>query len=44
MVGIDEIYRACNVQIEGQNFQVDLVPLIIQDFDVILGMDWLGRH
>ena len=24
--------------------QVDLVPLTIQDFDVILGMDWLGKH
>jgi hypothetical protein len=43
-VDIDEIYRGCNVQIRGQNLQVDLVPLTIQDFDVILGMDWLGKH
>ena len=43
-VDIDEIYRGCNVQIGGQNLQVDLVPLTIQDFDVILGMDWLGKH
>jgi hypothetical protein len=24
--------------------QVDLVLLTIQDFDIILGMDWLGKH
>ena len=24
--------------------QVDLVPLTIQDFDIILGIDWLGKH
>jgi hypothetical protein len=43
-VDINEKYRGCNVQIGGQNLQVDLITLTIQDFDVILGMDWLGKH
>ena len=30
--------------IEGYEFRANLVLLDIQDFDVILGMDWLSRH
>ena len=34
----------CRVIIEGYDFMANLVLLDIQDFDVILGMDWLSRH
>ena len=34
----------CRVIIEGHDFRANLVLLDIQDFDVILGMDWLSRH
>ena len=34
----------CKVIIEGHDFRANLVLLDIQDFDVILGMDWLSRH
>ena len=34
----------CRVIIEGHEFRANLVLLDIQDFDVILGMDWLSRH
>ena len=30
--------------IEGREFMANFVLLDIQDFDVILGMDWLSRH
>jgi hypothetical protein len=43
MADIDEIYKGCNVQIKGQNLQVDLVPFTIQDFDIILRMNWLDK-
>ena len=34
----------CRVIIEGHEFRANLVLLDIQDFNVILGMDWLSRH
>ena len=34
----------CRVIIEGHEFRANFVLLDIQDFDVILGMDWLSRH
>ena len=40
----DRVYMGCRVIIEGHEFIANLVLLDIQDFDVILGMDWLSRH
>ena len=41
---VDRVYLGSTVIIEGREFLADLVVLDIQDFDVILGMDWLSRH
>ena len=40
----DRVYMGCRVIIEDHEFMANLVLLDIQDFDVILGMDWLSRH
>ena len=40
----NRVYMGCRVIIEGHEFRANLVLLDIQDFDVILGMDWLSRH
>ena len=40
----DRVYMGCRVIIEGHEFRGNLVLLDIQDFDVILGMDWLSRN
>ena len=40
----DRVYMGCRVIIESYEFRANLVLLDIQDFDVILGMDWLSRH
>ena len=41
---VDRVYMGCRVIIEGHEFMANLVLLDIQEFDVILGMDWLSRH
>ena len=38
---VASIYRACIVAIEGVELLVNLMPLSMTHFDVILGMDWL---
>ncbi|WCJ39071.1 Transposon Tf2-6 polyprotein [Euphorbia peplus] len=40
----EHVYRDCNVKIGEHELLANLVPLAIQEFDVILGMDWLSRH
>ncbi|WRX12255.1 hypothetical protein QQP08_004742 [Theobroma cacao] len=37
-------YRDCGIKVGEEEFMGDLIPLEIQDFDLILGMDWLSTH
>ena len=34
----------CEVLVESVILKVNLIPLEMHDFDVILGMDWLSTH
>ena len=41
---VNIIYRACVVTISYWELQVDLVLMTMQDFDVILMIDWLATY
>ncbi|XP_024982965.1 uncharacterized protein LOC112519201 [Cynara cardunculus var. scolymus] len=41
---VREIIRSCVLGIEGKEFWVDLIPMAIGGFDVIIGMDWLAGN
>ncbi|KAJ4961262.1 hypothetical protein NE237_021172 [Protea cynaroides] len=43
-VALTKYYGPCMVCIEGRDLEASLVILEMADFDVILGMDWLGHH
>jgi hypothetical protein len=43
-IHIDDIYRGVKLYIGGLELRVDLMPLELYDFDLILGMDWLSKH
>ncbi|KAJ4961944.1 hypothetical protein NE237_021854 [Protea cynaroides] len=43
-VALTEYYGPCTVRIEGRDLEASLVLLEMADFEVILGMDWLGHH
>lgn len=38
-----DVIRGCILEIFGVEFQIDLVPIAIEDVCVIVGMDWLSR-
>jgi hypothetical protein len=44
IVEVNDIYKGCRVIIEDHEFNVDLIPLKMVDFDMILGMDYLSSH
>ncbi|GJY22959.1 putative reverse transcriptase domain-containing protein [Tanacetum coccineum] len=44
LVEINKVIRSCKLEIEGQTFNVDLIPFGHRSFNVIVGMDWLSRH
>ena len=41
---VDEVYKNCVLKIGEKELLVDLMPLSIHDFDLILGMDWLATY
>ncbi|KAI3684706.1 hypothetical protein L6452_33931 [Arctium lappa] len=34
----------CTLEIDGNSFGVDLLPMAIGGFDVVIGLDWLSRY
>nr|GEV45831.1 putative reverse transcriptase domain-containing protein [Tanacetum cinerariifolium] len=43
IVGIDTIIRGYTLNFLNQPFNIDLMPVELGSFDVIIGMDWLRR-
>ncbi|GJU04071.1 putative reverse transcriptase domain-containing protein [Tanacetum coccineum] len=43
IVGIDTIIRGCTLNFLDHPFNIDLMPVELGSFDVIIGMDWLRR-
>ncbi|GKG27333.1 reverse transcriptase domain-containing protein, partial [Tanacetum coccineum] len=38
------ILRCCTLGLLGHPFNIDLMPIKLGSFDVIIGMDWLSNH
>ncbi|GJV29457.1 putative reverse transcriptase domain-containing protein [Tanacetum coccineum] len=43
IVGIDTIVRGCTLNFLNHSFNIDLMPVELGSFDVIISMDWLRR-
>nr|GEW76325.1 putative reverse transcriptase domain-containing protein [Tanacetum cinerariifolium] len=43
IVGVDTIMRGCTLNVLNHPFNIDLMPVELGSFDVIIGMDWLRR-
>ncbi|KAE8736307.1 putative ATP binding protein [Hibiscus syriacus] len=41
---LDRIFRECPIEINGEIFLADLMELPFEEFDLILGVDWLDKH
>nr|GEU41223.1 reverse transcriptase domain-containing protein [Tanacetum cinerariifolium] len=44
IVGVDTIMRGCTLSFLKNPFNIDLIPVKLGSFDVIIGMYWLRRH
>ncbi|KAJ0644346.1 putative nucleotidyltransferase, Ribonuclease H [Helianthus annuus] len=38
------VVPGCNLILAGQAFSIDLIPIVLGSFDVVIGMDWLSQH
>ncbi|GJR92695.1 putative reverse transcriptase domain-containing protein [Tanacetum coccineum] len=38
------VLRGCTLGLLGHPFNIDLMPIVLASFDVIIGMDWLAKN
>lgn len=36
-----DVYRGCTLEVSGEKFPIDLIPIAMQELCVIVGMDWM---
>ncbi|KAE8687190.1 Detected protein of unknown function [Hibiscus syriacus] len=41
---VNKVFRRCPLEVQGEIFLADLIELPLEEFDLILGMDWLNKH
>ncbi|KAI3735922.1 hypothetical protein L6452_15448 [Arctium lappa] len=41
---IRDVLKDCTLSIEGKKFLINLMPMVIGGFDVVVGMDWLADN
>jgi len=39
-----EIFRGCKLTVKEEEYPIDLIPMTLGEFDVIIGMDWLSKY
>nr|GEU49662.1 hypothetical protein [Tanacetum cinerariifolium] len=44
VMGVNTILRGCTLDFLNHPFNIDLMPILLDSFDVIIGMDWLREY
>ncbi|GJX01639.1 putative reverse transcriptase domain-containing protein [Tanacetum coccineum] len=44
IIGVNTIIRDCTLNFMNHPFNIDLMPVPLGSFDVIIGMDWLAKY
>ncbi|GKA99306.1 putative reverse transcriptase domain-containing protein [Tanacetum coccineum] len=44
LVGTNTVIQGCTLILLNQPFKIDLMPIKIGSFDVVIGMDWLSKY
>ncbi|GKF23106.1 putative reverse transcriptase domain-containing protein, partial [Tanacetum coccineum] len=44
IIGVNTIIRGCTLNFMNHPFNIDLMPVPLSGFDVIIGMDWLTKY
>nr|GEX93555.1 putative reverse transcriptase domain-containing protein [Tanacetum cinerariifolium] len=44
IIGVNTIIRGCTLNFMNHPFNIDLMPVPLNSFDVIIGMDWLTKY
>ncbi|XP_071695134.1 uncharacterized protein [Rutidosis leptorrhynchoides] len=40
----DKVYRDCILTLAGMSFKIDVIPIKLGSFDLVVGRDWLAKN
>ncbi|XP_022024307.1 uncharacterized protein LOC110924623 [Helianthus annuus] len=44
LIETNEVVRGCSIQLDDHSFSIDLLPVELGSFDVVVGMYWLSKN
>ncbi|GJR23475.1 reverse transcriptase domain-containing protein [Tanacetum coccineum] len=44
LVGTNSVIQGCTLTLLNQSFEINLMPIKLGNFDVVIGMDWLSKY
>ncbi|GJY58479.1 reverse transcriptase domain-containing protein [Tanacetum coccineum] len=44
IIHVANVFQNCEVEIDNENFLIDLIPMPMGEIDVVIGMDWLSKY
>nr|GEW79505.1 hypothetical protein [Tanacetum cinerariifolium] len=44
VVTLSKVYHDVEIETDDSVFKIDLIPIVLGAFDIVIGMDWLDRH
>ena len=44
LIEVGDVIRDCTLVLNDHHFKIDLMPINLGSFDVVIGMDWLGKN
>nr|GEV36320.1 hypothetical protein [Tanacetum cinerariifolium] len=44
IVVVSKVYQDVEIEIDDSVFKIDLIPIVLGAFDIMIGMDWLDRN
>ncbi|KAI3825383.1 hypothetical protein L1987_06866 [Smallanthus sonchifolius] len=44
LIKIEEVIQGCTLGLKNHTFSIDLLPVDLGSFDVVIGMDWLSKN
>ncbi|GKB76768.1 putative reverse transcriptase domain-containing protein [Tanacetum coccineum] len=44
VVVVSNVYRDVEIEIDDSTFRIDLIPIMLGVFDIVIGIDWLDKY
>ncbi|XP_071739658.1 uncharacterized protein [Rutidosis leptorrhynchoides] len=44
LISADKVYCGCTLTLAGMSFKIDVIPIKLRSFNLVVGMDWLAEN